>query len=331
MRERVTTLEVAIVGSGFGFREILPAILRINNVKVFLVRPRDYTKSKYREYDLPSISFCSLDEIIARTSIKIVFLAVPPFLQLSLVEKIAPTGKAIYLEKPGGLNSSEAVKIRQLSEDFRNNLYLGFQFRYDPILLFLKSYMEASVGLKIEHAKVNWKIKKSKPKNDWKQNIALGGGVYRDHLCHIVDLLRSNFRFLDDCFSFSLEPSGEGVDFLDNLHLKSKHIQIEINRKFEVNSSLQVEFTTQEEVISVKTQYPFRLRDYSLTQNDQNMKLPNSIDLNQDARRYALYSYIQSVLIQECSDKFQAVRQGFPTIDDAIFTQQVSDRINPFN
>lgn len=134
---------MAIIGSGFGFHEVLPSPLRINNIRVFLMKPRDYSSTTYKEYDLPNVSICSIDEIISRESIRIVFIAVPPFLQLNFVEKIAPSGKAIYLEKPGGLDSLDTLKIQRISQEFHNNLYIGFQFRFDPILLFVKSYLDA--------------------------------------------------------------------------------------------------------------------------------------------------------------------------------------------
>ena len=327
MTMRTTPLEVAIIGSGFGFHEVLPAIVSIKNVRVFLMKPRNYSSKTYKEYELPNVSFCSIDEIISRASIKIVIIAVPPFLQLEFVEKIAPSGKAIYLEKPGGLNYSDASNIRQISQQFNNNLYVGFQLRFDPVMLFLKSYLDAPLGSKIEYANVDWKIKKSAPKEDWKKNSALGGGVYRDHLCHIIDLLRINFGFPEDFFGLKLQTCAESMNLLDHVNLNSKNLQIKINRELNLNSSLKIEFQVQNRNVTVQTRFPFKLKDYSITQNGLMIDLPKFLDLNQDARRYALKSYFQLILDEEYSNPIETRSHIFPRIEDAMFTQKISDQI----
>jgi hypothetical protein len=328
MQNRTTTLEVAIIGSGFGFHEVLPAILTISNVRVFLMKPRDYSSITYKKYDLPNVTFLSIDEIISRESISMVFIAVPPFLQQEFVAKIAPSGKAIYLEKPAGLNYSDALNIQRITQEFHNNLYVGFHFRFDPVLLFLKSYLDAHLGPNIERTNVNWQIKKSAPKEDWKQNLALGGGVYRDHLCHIIDLLRSIFGFPEDSFRPNIETNVGGMNLLDYVRLSSNNLQIEINRGTNLNSSLKIEFLARDENVTVKTFFPFRLRDYSVTQNGLVIELPKDINLNQDARRYALNSYFQLILNEEYPNHIETQRTGFPRIEDAMFTQKISDRIN---
>lgn len=89
------------------------------------------------------------------------------------------------------------------------------------------------------------------------------------------------------------------MNLLDHVKLSSNNLQIEINRGLDLNSSLKIEFLTQEQNVTVQTLYPFRLRDYSVTQNGSMIELPKTIDLNQDARRYALYSYFQLILNEE--------------------------------
>lgn len=295
------------------------------------MKPRDYSSTTYREYELPNVSFCSIDDIVSRKSIRIVFIAVPPFLQLEYVEKIAPSGKAIYLEKPGGLNYLDSLKIQRISRKFYNNLYIGFQFRFDPVLLFIKNYLDEHLGPNIECANVNWQIKKTVPKEDWKQDVTLGGGVYRDHLCHIIDLLRSTFGFAEDSFGLRTYTNADSMNLLDYVKLNSNNLNIEIKRSLDLNSSLKIEFLTQEKNVIVQSLYPFRLRDYSVTQNGSAIELPDTLDLNQDARRFALYSYFQLILNEEYPNRTKTQTLGFPRIEDAMFTQKISDRISAVN
>jgi hypothetical protein len=177
-------------------------------------------------------------------------------------------------------------------------------------------------------AKIQWNIKKSKNPQEWKNDLKRGGGVYRDHLCHIVDLLRSIYRFSDECFGPELELLSERYNIIDHVSLKSKKLEIQIHRDYDLDSSLQIDIETPEDRLQVRNVYPFKLRDYSLMQNMDQVKLSETLNLDEDARQVALRSYISRVLIKEFSKNSRSDNFKFPSIDDAIFTQKISDRIN---
>jgi hypothetical protein len=58
------------------------------------------------------------------------------------------------------------------------------------------------------------------------------------------------------------------------------------------------------------------------------VKLSETLNLDEDARQFALRSYIGRVLIEEFSENSFSDNFKFPSIEDAIFTQKISDRIN---
>ena len=320
--------EIAIIGSGFGFQEILPAILGVVDFKVNLMKSRDYSESKYKAFHAPNVSFVSLDEIVNNPQIKVIFLAVPPYLQYEYVERLAPFGKSIYLEKPGGLNSEEALNIQGLIQKYQINLYLGFQFRFDPVIQISANYVYEFKSPEEKMAKIQWNIKKSTNREGWKQDLKKGGGVYRDHLCHVVDLLRNTYGFSDEWFGPKLKLLSESRNLIDHLSLKSQNLEIEIHRDVDLDTSLQIVIETPEERVQVKNEYPFSLRNYSLFQNMKQIDLPENLNLEDDARRFALRSYISLVLADECSKKFSTDKFKHPSIEDAIFTQKIADRIN---
>ena len=323
-----TAPEIAIIGSGYGFQEILPAILSVGNFKVNLMKPRDYSKSKYKAFHLPNVSFASFDEIANKQRIKIIFLALPPFLQFEYVEHLASFRKSIYLEKPGGLNSEEALNIQQLIQKYQSNIYLGFQFRFDPVIQMSASYVHKFTSPREKIAKVNWTIRKSTNQEGWKQDLKKGGGVYRDHLCHMVDLLRNTYGFSDELFGPKLKLLSESRNLLDHVILKSQNLEIEIHRDIDLDSSLQIVIETPEERVQIKNEYPFKLGNYSLIHNMKQLPLPERFNLDDDARRFALKSYITRVLNDECGEKSPLDKFKYPSINDAIFTQKIADRIN---
>lgn len=323
-----TPPEVAIIGSGYGFQEILPAILSLGYVKVNLMKPRDYSDLKYKAFELPNVSFASLDEIANRSSIKIVFIAVPPFLQFNYFEHLAPFGKSIYLEKPGGLNSKDAMTIKSLSQKYDINLYLGFQFRFDPILQMSMKCVDEFATTAKKSARITWNIKKSPNQVGWKQDLEKGGGVYRDHLCHMVDLLRNSFGFSDDCFGPSLQLYSGKQNLIDHVNLKSANVEIDIHRDYRLNSDLQIVIEAHREQITIKNVYPFKLRSYSVIRNTKQINLPDALDLDLDARQFALKSYISQVLADEFGTDATSNKFKYPSIEDAIFTQKIADQVS---
>ena len=328
MFSKHTAPEIAIIGSGFGFQEILPAILSSGNFKVNLMRPRDYSASKYEAFNIANASFASFDDIANNPRIKLVFLALPPFLQLEYVNRLAQFGKSIYLEKPGGLNAKDALDIKRLIQINQNNLYIGFQLRFDPVIQKSADHFREFSITENKTAKIQWNIKKTKNHKEWKNDLKRGGGVYRDHLCHLVDLLRNVYGFSDECFGPQLKLLLNGKNLIDHVSLKSEKLEIQIQRDYNLISSLQIDIETLEDRFQIRNAYPFKLRDYSLFQNMDQVKLSGTLNLDEDARQVALKSYISRVLMEEFGEISRSDNFKFPTIDDAIFTQKIADRIN---
>jgi predicted dehydrogenase len=325
MKKENTPPEVAIIGSGYGFKEILPALLDIGYVKIKLMKPRDYSESKYKSFEHPSVSFATLEEIACEKSVKIVFVAMPPFLQSEYVKYLAPFRKSIYLEKPGGLNARDASDIHSIVQEFNINLYIGFHLRFDPIFQMSKKLVNGFSGQKRNTAKIKWNIKKSSTPESWKQDVKKGGGVHRDHLCHMVDLLRNSFGFSDDSFGQTLNLYSENQNFIDQVNLKSESVEIEINRGFTLESSLEVVIQGLRDQITIESGYPFNLGSYSIFQNNERIDLPRSLDLNLDARSYALKNYVAHVLAKEFGMDSGSFDIKYPSIEDAIFTQGIAD------
>jgi hypothetical protein len=327
MQNSRTTQKVAIIGSGFGFQELLPVLSSLENTKICLMKPRDYSKPKYSRYESLNVSFASLDEIANNQDIKLVFVALPPFLQSKVVESLAPLGKSIYLEKPGGLNSEEALKIERVIRKHGVNLYLGFQFRFDPVIKMSTEYVGAATSTLEKYANIEWTIKKPPTADGWKQDPDRGGGVYRDHLCHIIDLLRNGYGFSDEQFNSKLILLSETKDLIDKVHLKSSNVEINIVRDYDISSSLKIIIESESDQFVLKSQYPFKLGDYVFMKNKENINLPKSLNLDHDSRRAALRSYINMVLLKEFKKDSHSDKTSYPSIIDAIFTQKIADQI----
>jgi hypothetical protein len=225
------------------------------------------------------------------------------------------------------LNSEEALKIERVIRKHGVNLYLGFQFRFDPVIKMSTEYVGAATSTLEKYANIEWTIKKPPTADGWKQDPDRGGGVYRDHLCHIIDLLRNGYGFSDEQFNSKLILLSETKDLIDKVHLKSSNVEINIVRDYDISSSLKIIIESESDQFVLKSQYPFKLGDYVFMKNKENINLPKSLNLDHDSRRAALRSYINMVLLKEFKKDSHSDKTSYPSIIDAIFTQKIADQI----
>ncbi len=67
------------------------------------------------EWDIPKV-YDSVDDLLADPQVEIVDIAVPPWEQLALVEKVATAGKHMLCQKPLSTDFGEAVKIVETAQ-----------------------------------------------------------------------------------------------------------------------------------------------------------------------------------------------------------------------
>jgi len=75
--------------------------------------------------------YTSLDELLADPAVEIVDIAVPPWEQLKVVEKVAAVGKHMLCQKPLSNTFSEAVQIVNLAKQAGVKQALQHQMRWD--------------------------------------------------------------------------------------------------------------------------------------------------------------------------------------------------------
>lgn len=86
----------------------------------------------------------NLDDIINDSSIKGVFVSIPPSNQASLVKQLLYANKAVYVEKPLGYSTSELLSV--LPTPLNSTLHVGFQRRYAPIGQLTKKLIKSPIS-----------------------------------------------------------------------------------------------------------------------------------------------------------------------------------------
>ncbi|MCP4361593.1 MAG: Gfo/Idh/MocA family oxidoreductase [Chloroflexi bacterium] len=83
-----------------------------------------------KAFNIPKV-YDSLDKLLADPEIEIVDIAVPPWVQLEIVEKVVAAGKHMLCQKPLSDTFSEAVQIVELAEEANLKQAVNHQMRWD--------------------------------------------------------------------------------------------------------------------------------------------------------------------------------------------------------
>lgn len=336
-----TGKKIAILGNGYGLTELFPVLDSFSDVKTYFMNPR--FSSMQKDLTLPNFAeFKSFNSILSDHEIRLVFLALPPAQHLNYFEELSKNGKSVYLEKPVGLNQAEAERIAQISNESKNNLYIGFQFRFDPGLeFFVKQTNEIRKNNPNFKVAVVWEIAElGNSKKSWKLEIDSGGGVFRDHLCHMIDYIRNSLEFGDDNhISNNLQLKSDPHKLLNQVVLESDRLSISIRRGGFEKSSWSVSISSDEDVRKISAFFPFSLDSYKFDFGELGCTTEVEHEWNlrklllckkshfKESRKIALQKYIDKVFENEETGLPESERLLLPSIDDAVYTQKVSDKL----
>ncbi len=94
----------------------MPAYKKVNfNVVAAYDINKETAVKLAQEFNIPKV-YDSVDELLADPKVEIVDIAVPPWAQLEIVEKVAAAGKHMLCQKPLADDFSDAVRIVELAE-----------------------------------------------------------------------------------------------------------------------------------------------------------------------------------------------------------------------
>lgn len=104
----------------------------------------DTAKMVAEQHAIPSV-YATIDDLLADPAVEIVDIAVPPWEQLKVVEKIAAVGKHMLCQKPMSDNFADAVRIVELGKKAGVKQAINHQMRWDAGIRASKHLIEAGV------------------------------------------------------------------------------------------------------------------------------------------------------------------------------------------
>lgn len=186
-------INVVIIGTGFGEIAHLPAYLNSKYTNVIGIFGRNKNKlklisKKYRNIEI----YKSIKQILEDETIDLVSLALPPFLNFKIINKLIKSNKNILCEKPFTLEFAQSEILQKKIKQTDLIGTVGYQMRFDPLRKTVKNFIENEELGEIFHVNLSYDFSSFfsiQKKNSWANNISLGGGVLNSMGSHQLDLL----------------------------------------------------------------------------------------------------------------------------------------------
>ena len=163
-------------------------------------------------------------EVIEHPDVQVVNVASPNYLHLAMVRAATDAGKHVFCEKPVGRSPAETAEIERLARAAGVMSFVGFNYRWAPMVQYAKQLIEDGRLGRITHYRGRFfAMYGSNPLGHltwrFKQEYA-GSGVLGDIMSHVVDMAHMLIGDIDRVVSsrhtFITErplPSGQGTHF----------------------------------------------------------------------------------------------------------------------
>lgn len=219
--EKGTT--VGLLGSGnFAIATLLPAMKQVSGVELIGICAANGSHSRHAAEKF-GFRYCTTDEeqILNDPSLNTVVIATRHHLHAAQVLAALRAGKHVFCEKPLCLNEDELTEIANMhgqSAPSNPVLMVGFNRRFAPLAIRMKSFLEESREPLAMHYRVNAGYIAP---DHWVNDPEQGGGRILGEVCHFVDFLTflsgsipievqtrslaNNGRYFDDNVILSLQ------------------------------------------------------------------------------------------------------------------------------
>jgi predicted dehydrogenase/threonine dehydrogenase-like Zn-dependent dehydrogenase len=183
--------KMAIIGAGnFTQASILPALkkakLDISSSVKYIVSSEGLSSTALaRKFKIP-FSSTDFNKVLEDPEVNSVIITTRHNLHAPMSIQALLAGKHVFVEKPLALSPEELEAIKEAKEKSGKSITVGFNRRFSPHTLKIKSLLGGTPGPMHITATMN---AGNIPKEHWTQNPEIGGGRIIGEACHYFDLL----------------------------------------------------------------------------------------------------------------------------------------------
>ncbi len=220
----MSTIRVAVVGTGFGQAIHIPGLQHHSRTEVIAVYNRDLGKAKaIADSHQISYAFNSLEKLLSLPELDAVSLSTPPFLHYEMGKQILEAGKHLLLEKPMAMSAQETKELYHLANKKGLVVTTDFEFRYVPAWQLLSEHLQQGYVGQIRLIKIDWLVaSRANPERSWNwySRRDQGGGVLGAIGSHSFDYIHWLFSPVKRLSAQIICAIKERPDPKDNNQLK---------------------------------------------------------------------------------------------------------------
>ena len=179
-------LKIAVIGTGFIGSVHAKNIARHPGMELVAVSDANMEFAKKIAVATGAEAVAEIGEIFNNRDIQAVLIATPTNTHVDYLKRAANAGKAIYCEKPIGLDYEEAEQAVRVIRAANVPVMLGFNRRFDASHAAVKQAVDRGEVGKVEIVQLTSRGPKPPPIS----YVKVSGGQLRDQTVHFFDLLR---------------------------------------------------------------------------------------------------------------------------------------------
>src|ERR1700726_2137194 len=179
-------LKMAVIGTGFIGSVHAKNVARHPGTELVAVNDANFEFARKAAAATGAQAVADIAEIFENKSIEAVVIATPTNTHVEYLTRAASAGKAIYCEKPIGLDYEEAEKAVRAVRAADVPVMLGFNRRFDASHAAVKAAVDRGEVGKVEIVQLTSRGPNPPPIS----YVKVSGGQLRDQTIHFFDLLR---------------------------------------------------------------------------------------------------------------------------------------------
>ncbi|MCX8057777.1 MAG: Gfo/Idh/MocA family oxidoreductase [Ignavibacteria bacterium] len=183
-------IEIGIIGCGAVAQIIhLPLIKKLSNVKVKAICDIDKRKlNAIKEKYNIELAYSSPEKFFQENEFDAVMILTPTNTHKEIAELASDYCKNLFIEKPAAPTFKETEELEKILARKNVNAMIGFNMRFRPDAMLMKSLVEAKEFGTPYLVRVGWFRPRSSSQSWFVNKSYAGGGVIMDLAINIIDL-----------------------------------------------------------------------------------------------------------------------------------------------
>jgi len=315
-------LKVAVIGTGFIGSVHARNVARHPGVELAAVNDANFEFAKKAAAATGAEAVADVEEIFDNKNIEAVVIATPTNTHVDYLTRAAKAGKAIYCEKPIGLDYQEAEKAVSSVRETGVPVMLGFNRRFDASHAAVKQAVAKGEVGKVEIVQLTNRGPQPPPI----EYVKVSGGQMRDQTIHFFDLLRwltndepvEIYAIGGALVSAAIGEAGDVDTSIVSLRMASGALcQIDSSRRAAYGYDERIEVFGSDGMVE------------SRRQNFRGMALYKGRTVIEDGMYPGWFERIESSYYQALDAFLQSVNQGTepsPSLEDGLRAQLMADQ-----